>query len=99
VQPAKWDAVPQERNLHVQIAMRLEGHPARMLGFRLVVLDYPQRVELKIVDLVRALPSQIEPEGASSPVWMKAHHDGFIRVDLCLAPPCFCRGILPVPLN
>jgi hypothetical protein len=98
VQPAKGDAVPQEWNLHVQIAVGLEGHPARMLGFRLVVLDYPQRVELKIVDLVRALPPQIEPEGASGPVWMKAHHDGLIRFDLCLPLVCFCRGILLVHL-
>ena len=79
--------------------MWMENHPSGMLGFRLTVLDVSCGVEVKVVDLMRASPPQIEPDGASGYVWIIAHYYGFIRFRPYLALACFYCGRLRVFLD
>ena len=79
--------------------MWLQNHPSGLLGFRLTVLDFSRGVEVKIVDLMKASPPQIELDGASRPVWIIAHYYSFIRFRLRLAFACFCRGRFRVSLD
>jgi hypothetical protein len=85
--------------LHGKSAMWLENHPSGMLGFRLTVLDFSHGVEVKIVDLMKASPPQIKPDGTSGSVWIIAHYYGFIRFRRCLTLACLCRGRLRVFLD
>jgi hypothetical protein len=85
--------------LRRKITTSLENHPSGMLGFRLTVLDFPCGVEVKIVDLMKASPLQVEPDGASRSVWIIAHYYSFIGFRPCLAFACFCRGTLRVLLD
>ena len=73
--------------------MWLENHPSGMLGFRLTILDFSYGVEVKIVDLMKASPPQIEPYRTSGSVWIIAHYYGFVRFRAYLALASFCRGV------
>jgi hypothetical protein len=53
--------------------MGLEDHPAGVLGLRLKLLDFSRGLERKLLDVVNASPFQIEMDGTSGSVWIKAH--------------------------
>jgi len=84
---------------HGKSAVWLENHPSGMFGFRLTILDFSCAVEVKIVDLMKTSPPEIELDSASGSVWIIAHYNGLIRFRLRLAFAWLCRDRLRVFLD
>ena len=95
-QTGQVEVAAKERGLHVQIAVKVEGYPPGAFRFGLVIQDFAQGVQLKIADLVVALPFEVDADGAGRPpVRVKAHHDGSIDFHPYRRAVWVCHGALP----
>ena len=91
-QTGQVEVAAKERGLHVQIAVKVEGYPPGAFRFGLVIQDFAQGVQLKIADLVVALPFEVDADGAGRRVRIKAHHERSIGFHPCLRVIRVCRG-------